>query len=449
LRWILAAVVLALTLAGGTEVGCADESLAALVAKLQSGDVRAPYEAYTALTRRKDPATIPLLVKALPDAVDMGKYYGVLVLQAFPPKAGNPALRRLLTAKSHYLRLLSAVALQRRGVRDTARVIVAQLQAKDVPAARRALFLTRVYSVRDPAVQQAVRGFLRADAPAAVLEAAVYDVYLVRDKGAVPALRSLLGHDDRGVRALVAACLMVLGEAAPEQTAAIGAAVSGGAITTSQLSRIKMLLAQVHPVPEPILAAITARLAEETNATAVRLYVDLLGEQGYTKATSEIRKLLDDANSLVSKAAFQALSKLPGGVTPKAMRKLLVSGDDARKLAAADALRRADDRSGLPVVLGILASGTKANDRWEAARLLGSFRTAEVVAPLLGALEDADLSVRANAYNSIGTVLRALFPYRRLDLGSTGYTTSGAAAARKRAVARLRAWWTKNKRADW
>ncbi len=438
---------MALLLVLGAASVSADEGLAALVAKLRSADPRAPYEAYAALNRRNDPAAVPLLVKALPGAGDMGQYYGVLLLQRVPAKAGSQALRALLGARSRYLRLLAAVALQRRGVRRASDVIVKALEAKDVPAVRRALFLTRIYSVRDPAVQRAVRSFLRADAAPAVLAAAVYDVYLVRDKDAVPPLRTLLTSDDLGVRALVAACLMVLGDGGHAD--ALAKAVSQGAITTGQLSRIKMMLAQARPVPVSVLAAVTAHLAAETNPTALRMYVQLLGEHGYVKGTAEVRKLLDDDNDLVAKAAFEALSRFPGGVTPKALHKLLVSGDATRKIAAADALRRADDPSGLPVVLSILASGKGADDRGEAARVLGSFRQAAVVEPLLAALDDDDLSVRSNAYNSLGTVLRTLFPYRRLDLGRTGYATNATPAMRKTGVARLRAWWAKNKRADW
>ncbi len=81
--------------------------------------------------------------------------------------------------------------------------------------------------------------------------------------------------------------------------------------------------------------------------------------------------------------------------------------------------------------------------------MLGGFRTAKAVDPLLGALMDSKISVRANAYNSLSTVLRSLFPYRRLDLASTGYATSGSASARKTAVDAMKAWWAKHRGRDW
>ncbi len=46
--------------------------------------------------------------------------------------------------------------------------------------------------------------------------------------------------------------------------------------------------------------------------------------------------------------------------------------------------------------------------------------------------------------------MRSLFPYRRIDMASTGYsTTAGSTAERKKAVEALRAWWVKNRGRDW
>jgi HEAT repeat protein len=442
-RTLLALAVLLLAGAGRARAGDLD----ALVARLAAPDGAQSYQAYRALLGTKDPALAPLLVKALPGASELGQYYGVLLLQRLPARAATPALRHLAADSSPHLRVVALVALQRAGARDVGPDLARALRTKGVAPAARATLLMRVTSVRDPDVQEAVRGFLASGQAPEVIEAATYDVYLVRDAQAVAPLRALLAHDDVGVRAVAAGCLLVLGQVSAAD--ALAAAIAAGGIPGGPLYKVKTFLDQARPAPVAVLEAIRARLPEETDAFALRVLVQILGDHAYGRAAPDLRRLLDHRDAQVSKAAFEALSRIPGGVTADAMRRLLQSGDDARRLAAADALRRADDLSGFPAVVSILASGTKLTDRAEAARVLGGFRSARAVPPLLDALGDASSAVRANALNSLGTVLRTIFPYRRLDLGRTGYSASGPADRRAAGLQAIRAWWKAHASSDW
>ncbi len=424
----------------------ADVDLDREVARLVGPDATVRSAAYTALNRANDPAVIPKLLPVLSDAEDIAQYYGVLIIQRFPKK-GLPALRKLAATRSPHLQVVAGAALWRLGERKSAAVVVKALTADGVPDAQRATMLMRIYNLADPDVMKAVRSFLAADGVPVVVQAAAYNVHVSRDRAALPALKALDAHEASGVRALAAAARIALGDVAGAET--LAGAFRDGGIDTGALSRVRSILEQAKPAPPEVLAAIHGALETETNPYALRMLVELLGLHGYAKATKDIRPLLEHDDATVSKAAFEALARLPGGINADTMRKLLQEGEDARRLAAAEALRRADDMSGLPVVIEILRKGSRLQDRWEAASALGGFRRPEVVEPLLEALADDNSSVRSNAWSSLGTVLRSIFPYRRLDMGALGYAPTDAEARRAAGLARLRAWWTKYRDASW
>jgi HEAT repeat protein len=357
-----------------------------------------------------------------------------------------PALRRLLGADSVHLRVVAAATLHRAGEKDVAPVIVKALEQPGMDAGARATLLARIYSVNDERVQAVVRRLIAPGAEPAVVEAAVWNVYLVRDAEALPALRRLM-EEDADCRVLAGACLLLLGEVT--HLDALTKALREERLPTSHAYKVKTFLGQARPVPVVLLDALLERLETEKDVYVARTLVEMLGEHGHAKAVPALRRLLDHDDAGISKAAFEALASMPGALAPEQLRSLLEEGSDGRRLAAADALRRADDLAGLPVALEILARGARDQDRWEAATVLGNFRTARVVAPLMAALLDPNTSVRANALGSLGTVLAALFPYRRIDLASTGYATTGPDAAREAAVARIRAWWQAHRDGGW
>ena len=68
---------------------------------------------------------------------------------------------------------------------------------------------------------------------------------------------------------------------------------------------------------------------------------------------------------------------------------------------------------------------------------------------LLSALGDEDPSVRSYAFSGLGTLLRSLFPYRRLDMTTIRYHPTGPPAERSAAAKRLRSWWAENRGKGW
>jgi HEAT repeat protein len=146
---------------------------------------------------------------------------------------------------------------------------------------------------------------------------------------------------------------------------------------------------------------------------------------------------MEDGDETVARAAFDALTAA-GALEAAGLRRLL-AGRPPLALRAAEALRRLDDASGLPRVLELAQE--RGTSRAEAVRVLGGFRVKEAVPPLLAALEDSELPVRASALTGLQGVLGSLFPYRRLNLQSTGYGTNAPEAQRREGAAKIAAWW--------
>lgn len=445
---VLVAVALGLAAwAGGVPgIAVAEEDEKSLVAILTSEDAPERNRAYRVLSGNVTPTIVPLLLKALPASPTMGQYYGVMLIGRQPHKLKRDALRKLTRTKSPHLRILAGAALHRLGDRNATAVIVKALHT-EVETATLSMMIARLYSLRDPQIQEAVRAFLHADAPTPVIEAAIYNVYLSRDSGAKPGLVALCKHENAGVRMVAAGALLVLGDAG--QVEALTEALTSGEVTFSPLYKLKTFLGQARPAPPAVLAAAHEQLEEESNVSTLRVLVEILADHGYAKAVPAIRKFLDHEDALLSKAAFAALTRFPGALTPESMRGLLQGGNDARKLVAADALRRTDDTSGLTAVIEVLRTGEGYRDRSEAAQVLGRFRDPRAVDALLDGLLDSNRMVRSSAYSGLSLILRTLFPYRRLDLSTTGYTSSAPEAKRNGAAKTLRSWWETHRGGDW
>ena len=110
-------------------------------------------------------------------------------------------------------------------------------------------------------------------------------------------------------------------------------------------------------------------------------------------------------------------------------------------------LRRMDDPRGLTAVIRIVRQ--HADLRRDAVTILGEFRAAEAVDPLIDALMDEDQTVRSYAATALHATFRTLMPYRRISLDAAGYDARKPKAARELAVAQIRAWWTRNRDAEW
>lgn len=424
----------------------AQDDLGRLVADLGAKDSSKRVAALNELRKRKDPRAIPLVLAALPGYEYLGRYYGVLVLESYPPKLAERAFRSLLNSESPFLRLCAGAALFRNGNTKAAAVVVRALGA-EVPTQDMVNMLNRLHGVNHPDVRRAIRGLITADAEVTVISSAFYVLHNQKDRDALALCRELLEKDERGgVRALAAAYLYRFGET--ERAADLAREIRSGEIGSTEFFRVETMLKASGHVSVEILDALSDALEDETNTSVLSRVISMLADFRYRKAIPAIRKLLAHENRTVAKAAFDALASIPGALDGDSLRPLLNSEDADRRLWAADALRRMDDLTGIGKVIEILAKGTDTQ-RYEAARILGGFRKAEAVEPLIDALTDGYQSTRSNAANSLRSVLQSLYPYRRFDLKTAGYDYNAPDATRKAAQARIRDWWTNHRDRDW
>ena len=426
------AVAALLGLAGAQAVRADGASSTELVRALGGEDALARGEAYAALLTRRPPDALPLLAKAVPGMPLVGQQFGFAILQGYPPADTKPVFERWTSSGGPFLRVAAGATLLRAGEAKVAPTVVKALATPALEPGLLATMLIHLYGVKDAQVLAAVRGLLRPDAPTEVLSAALYQLLGAMDESAKQAVTPLLDAPSVGIRAIAAAYLLDLGD--EEMAARLAMALASGEVAYVEFVRVHGILARMPRCPEPVLDALVTLLAAEPKGYALPLVIGLLGQFAHAKAVPVLKALLERDEALVSKAAFEALSRIPGALTPDVTRALLGSKDESRRVAAAEALLRTDDLSGLPAVVAVLRSGKTA--RADAARALGTFRSRAAVEPLIDALLDADLSVRANAYNGLAVLLGTLFPYRRIDLAGTGYTTTGAAEVRAAAAER-------------
>lgn len=422
----------------------ADESLAGLIERLVGPDTEAQYPAYAELQRRRDPALPALLVPRLERAALYAQSLGTSLLQQYEAKVSDAAMERLLDAKPPFLRGAAAIHLHPRGNTRASKVAVDAIEQAAADTAALQYLLGRLGSLKDAAIQTAVRRLVAPGADAVVLGAALTHLSYVDDRDVLPALRELARGGDVEARALAAGYLVERGE--EEHAATLAAAIDDDALTQATFVRVKPWLEKAARLPESVLEAAMRRAEREEGYFGAAL-VELLGKAEHAPAVPLMRRLMAGKDAQRSKAAFEALAALPGGLDDDGLAEGLAHEDPVRRLAAADILRRRDDLRGLPVVLEL--AKVRSAERREAVRVLGGFRSAAVVEPLIDALIDPDLTTRANAYNALGSVLRALFPYRRFDLAATGYVTNAPEEDRRRGQMKLRDWWQAHKDGRW
>jgi HEAT repeat protein len=428
-------------------IAVAEDDLPRLVEELGGSDASLRVSALNTLRNRKDPRVIPLVEKAIPGYGDMGRYYAVLLLDSFPARDTKPVFSRLLGSNDAWLRLGAATALYRMGERRMVEPMVQTLCQEGVDETVRIRMIYRVSGIREPKVLEALRRFLAPGARLMPLGAALSVLSNSSDRDSAAVVRKLLEDTRAGVRAMAAAWLFKMGE--PDAAEHLVKALSTGKVESNEFSRMYSLLYSTPGLPEPVLEVLTELLSDpDASSTVLMNSARLLARSRYRKAVPALRRLLTHSNDMVAKAAFEALLALDGGLSAETVRPMLEAKDPERRLLGADALRRLNDRSGLPVVLKILAEG-EATDRAEAARVLGGFRVAAAVNPLLTALADRNSTVRERAQYSLTTVLGSLFPYRRIDVASVGYSWSATPEANRSAIAALRAFWEEHRGRGW
>ncbi len=432
-------LLLVLALLAPAQSKAADARLAGLVAALgNAADPQQRANAYNTLWREKPPAAIPLLVESLPRFDVQGQQYGLWILQLYPLEDSRAGLHKLVLEHSALLQAGAAAKLLEQGEREMLEPLVKAFARKETTSEARRAMLQHVFLLKEPRVTAAVRAWITAQTEAWLLGDVLYHLRSVEDPEAraktveIAATPGLAPES----QAVCAAFLLALGDDAQGRTLAELLGSDDGQL----FSRLQRFLLLAPRLSEELVAAV-AGIAERANAPAyAQIALGVLAQHAGPKEIPRIEKLLESPNGLVAKAALEALQTRGVSIPRDSLLRMLGAPEPLRALSAADALRRSDDPSGFARVLEIAHAG--GSDRAEAVRVLTKFRRREAVAPIVDALEDSDAAVRAVAEQGLVALLADLFPYRRFELGSSGYAAGAAAEQRAAGVQRIRAWCT-------
>lgn len=398
---------------------------------VEQGD--ACYQAYLELSRRHDPAMVPLLGKAIVGLPRQGRQYAVYLLRAQPISVTRAVWKKLLDADATTLRVAAAATLAQAQERGAAEALAAALRTAAENERAGVVHLT--YGIDHELVFAALLSWLHGKAGAGTVTATLQR--LAQDLGRGASVRAaaepLARAEDLGVRAgalaflagfdpVHAEALLVLLQAEPERFQAV-----------------RNLLDTDRKLPTALLEGIAATLAKVQNAYEIRLTAELLRRQGSAAAMPYLTKLLRHERPELRAAALEALEAGGSSLQDKDLRAMLQDQDVLTVTTAADLLRRRDDLSGLDAVLAAVPKAGEHLDK--VAEVLGRFRDRRVGPVLLDLLDHADERVRFEAWNGLQALWRDLFPYRRFSFETCGYTPQSP--SRQNAIATLRTFWEK------
>ena len=424
-----AAILTTLLVACTVSAQVADDA----IARLGSADNRTRSQAFKELRADKAPATLVRLSQVLPGYPYHSQGFGLALVQKFGRDRCEPVLRGFLRGKPSYLRLAAAVQIYQWGDRSVD-VHIAECLRAEVSQEELSGMLTRVYHINNERVLSAVQGCLLPSRPINVLDPALRTLQRFKVTAAIPRVEEVL--KDPGLaaepRALCVAFLVGMGVSSHSATCAKAIA------EIKNLSGVLTLLRDAAHLEEVVLAAIL-EFAEGKKGANVRQVLELLAKHNYRPAVPAIREMLESDNEQISKAAFGALMRIADGLDVKQLRRMITDSSDTVTLAAADALRRMDDSSGLTRVIELTKA--KGRIRLEAFNVLGRYRDRRVVPVLLLALQDPDRNVYTRAFRGIQTVFKARFPYRKFDFSQRGYVLGPSPIQRRGVAEQLRAWW--------
>jgi HEAT repeat protein len=417
------------------------DGVTGLVRRLGSTDAWVRHDAFVQLCDHKTAEVFTLLREALPGYPYKSQSLGFTLLQGFPVEQSAAATRGFLRGAPSYLRFVAAMTLYP-GDRSLEPHLVTCLTELREDGVRTAM-IDWLWDVDAAPVSRAVVACLTSTASPTLFGSALGMLSRVKTPMAVDVVDGLLaGGLDPDRRALCAGYLVVMGERS-------GVAPLVAAIPeVKQFERLGMVLGVASHLDEAVLAAVL-EFAGTRRGHEVRSALELLARHEYRPGVKMMRELLQSDDAVVCKAAFDALMRMDEGLPHKVLLGLLAPSHSIPvRMAAADALRRLDDHAGLPRLIEMIGKelGSDPQGRGAAVAALGKFRSRDAVPALLDALADSDQGVRSQGLQGLRTVLSALFPYRRFDLSTTGYTADGPAVQRAAGLAKLRGWWAAQQR---
>lgn len=405
----------------------------ALVEQLGGTDQATRSQAYNTLVRDRDPEVVTLVGKRIDTMSPEGQRFALYVLEQHPLDATRDLYTRLLGAERPLLRAHAAAMLVRGG--DRARLGILAKAVAAAPRDERQLVLNCLWGITDPAVAEAVRGYLVADATGHSLVSALEHLRRlepVPTAASEAAVQALLGAASADVRAAGLAWLLTGPDGArhaPELARLLA--------EPQRFWLIECLLPRGRAYPAVLGDAFAAALAAPRSSHQLSQLLPLVKATAPERLVPALRGLLGHADTELRNAAYAALAGLPGGLEAKELRQMLQTAAPEQQLVAAALLRRMDDGSGLPIVLALARSPGPL--RGKALEALGGFCHRDVVPVLIDGLEAPEPPVRQQAWRALQDVLPDLFPYRRFAFERCGYDPQ--AADRSQGLAAVRAWW--------
>ncbi|MFM1872288.1 MAG: hypothetical protein RL398_1710 [Planctomycetota bacterium] len=412
----------------------AQQDLQALVDKLAGADGNQRNSAYQELMRRNGPELSAMLLKSFATMPREGRQYAVYLLQSQPIDGLRDGLRKFVKDPQPFVRAVGAALLWRGGEKEHVGVLTEAMGAARDDVDRSGM-LNLVWNVDAAEVVAAVRAYVAPERQSGVVISALNRLRraesMVSD-ATLAAVRTAASGKDVSVRAAALAFLVGTddGTAASELAAILRE-------TPTVLGQVRGLLREGVKLPGELVEAIAATLEAPRSTFEIEQTAQLLQSHAPGKAAPMLRRLLRHDNDEYRAAAADALAEIPGGLEDKDLLALLAGESIAERLTAADMLRRRDDPRGLVVVLELLPKADVR--RADAARVLGGFRSKEVIPALLELLDDKDVAVRRQAWTSLQQVLRGLYPYRKFEFERSGYDP--AASDRAAGIAQMKTWW--------
>ena len=399
---------------------------------------------YRELRKRRDPACIPQLVQAAPHMDGRGQHMAVLLLELFPPEKAEAAFSRLLKVESPELCFLAGRYLGQRGRPGMVQVMLAALSDPALTDDRKGAILTRIRDGAPHAINLAVAAWIDVQMAPSLANTILRHLLNTRDGSCATAVERLLAHEDRGTQLRAAAFLLRFGSKAANET--LQSLLKAEEAKATDWRVMKEYLMALPRLPSRLQSILVEQLEDANKPARLKALLEVVRDHELPGAADRLVELLDHDDEKTRRIAFNTLD-WQGNWKAQELLPLLTVDDLLLRVKAADALRRSDDLTGLPVLIEI--ASTAGPQREEACRVLAACRLPESVEPLISALESKDRKVREAASGGLESVLWSLYPYRRFDLASTGYDAAKKPAATVDAVATLHSWWQRHRDADW
>ncbi len=427
------------------------EAVAMLREMYGASDDKLQVQVIRSLGSLKDSGSVAMLLDTLNNGDPRFRAVVIEALVQIGDTGALPDLIELLTAEGGDPEMHAALigALGRLGDPSVNPYLLEMLEKEGTDDQTRINLLLSLGNLPQPDLWEKLAPWLEDDNPQ-VANAAIYAISLLEDPAALVALYPMLQSDDMNLQISVLTLLAEL--KTPDSSAKVLA------LLDSDNAAVKSTAIQVLGVLEDrsVLGRIRQELAQATDPNVRVASVMTLGELKDTESAGRLAELLENGGLDMKMSSMEALGKIGGPVARQALRKQMEEGEFWIAYAAKISLARQGDRQ---VIDGILAGlkNPSPDERAETARMLGEVGGQEVMAPLLGLLDDRagigvpsilvrDFMVGSTFYSGSGDrtqgVRDAAVEALKMTTGkSFDWKVFGSDEEKTAAAGRWRAWW--------